>query len=271
MHLSAKQLACLAALVCCLLSALPSQAEPLPLWASKKGVAKLNAQRSNDTYKFYYIEPFYLDDQQMRQQGIYALVDLLADEYGLDARKGSVDTVACRVTFGSDTWFKYKVVDRKNMFESDVRQYWGWTMYQLLAVSAKNTEPLYDDYEVVEQGGTRSLVQSLIPGVSQWKKQQKEKAVVIWVSEAALVAGAVYMFGRNSDYKDRGWRNKANSWREMACLSSTLAVGMYIYNLVDAYHSRGGRTVKVKGRDVSTALVPFVTDNGGGVSLALRF
>lgn len=261
---------CLAALWICLTAALPCSAQRKPQWASDKAVEQLNAQRTNDTYEFVYIEPFFTDKNFLYENRMTQLTEKLAARHGLNADEAKVDTVAHTITFG-DKWFRYKVVDTQEVFDSDVRQDWDYTLYQLFAVSKMNTEPVYDEFTVNEPCGSKSLTQSLIPGLGQWNKNQKDKAVVIWATEAASIGGAIYFFARDRQYSDYGWTSKAKSYRQMGYLAVGVAAGMYIYNLIDAYLCKGAKTVTVKKNHVSTALAPFATPDGVGVSMALRF
>ena len=269
MKKSIRKIMCLVALLCCVF-ALPCKAAR-PLWASQSGLDKLNEQRTNATYRFYYTDPYNTDKDELYATRSASIVSQLAAAYGLDAEKSRVDSANNIIYFDGGVWFKYKVVDQQEVFDCDVRQDYDWTLYQLYAVSEKNTEPQFDECEVKEQYGAKSLAQSIIPGLAQWNKKQKEKAVTIWAVEAASVAGAIYLFSQDHRYKNKGWTSKAKSYREMGYLAVGVAVGMYVYNLIDAYRSKGAKSVKVKSRNVSTAVAPFVTDRGAGMSLALRF
>ena len=271
MKIFTKHALCLAALCLCLFMATPCLAASKPLWASAKAIAKLNAQRTNDTYSFIYTEPFFTDKGLLYGTRMNSLVEQLADEYGLSENLAKVDTTTHIITFGQDTWFKYKIVDQQEVFSDDVTQNWDWTLYQLIAVSEKNTEPLFDDVEITELYGTKSLVQSLIPGLGQWKKKQTSKSIAIWATEAVSIPLAVRFFDRNSYYKSQGWDSKAKSMKQMAWLSVGVAATMYVYNLIDAYRSKGGKTATVKKHDTTTAIVPFATPMGTGMTFALRF
>lgn len=261
----------LAALCLTLFMTLPCHAQfHKPQWASDKAVEKLNAQRGNDTYEFVYVEPFFTDKDFLYENRMTALTEKLAAQHGLNADDARIDTLSHTVTFG-DKWFRYRLVDKKEMFDTDVRQNWDYTLYQLYAVSKMNTEPVYDEFTVSEPCGGKSLAQSIIPGLGQWNKGQKDKAVVIWATEAASIAGAIYFFDRDREYKGYGWDSKAKSYRQMGYLAVGVAAGMYIYNLFDAYICKGAKKVTVKKSNVSTALAPFAMPEGAGVSFALRF
>lgn len=262
---------CLIAFCLCMFFALPGNAALKPQWASNSAIEKLNAKRTNDTYRFMFTDPFYTDKGFLYDNRMNSLVEQLAKSYGLPEDIAKVDTAACIITFGPAVWFKYKLVDEQEVFSDDVKQNWDWTLYQLFAVSEKNTEPQYDDFEIYEPYGSKSLAQSIIPGLGQWNKNQKDKAIVIWATEAASVAGAIYLFERDSYYKGKGWTSKAKSYRQMGYLAVGVAAGMYIYNLIDAYMCKGAKKVYVKKHDTSTAIAPFATADGVGVSLAFRF
>ena len=262
---------CLAALWICLVAALPCRAQfHKPQWASEKAVEKLNAQRSNDTYEFIYAEPFFTDKDFLYENRMTEFTKKLAEKNGLNADDARIDTLSQTVTFG-DKWFRYRLVDTKEIFDSDVRQNWDYTLYQLFAVSKMNTEPVYDDFSVSEPCGAKSMAQSIIPGLGQWNKGQYDKAVEIWATEAASICGAIYFFDRDRYYKGFGWDSKAKSYRQMGYLAIGVAAGMYIYNLCDAYICKGAKKVTVKKNNVSTAFAPFAMPEGAGVSMALRF
>lgn len=154
---------CLTALWICLVAALPCRAQfHKPQWASEKAVEKLNAQRSNDTYEFIYAEPFFTDKDFLYENRMTEFTKKLAEKNGLNADDARIDTLSQTVTFG-DKWFRYRLVDTKEIFDSDVRQNWDYTLYQLFAVSKMNTEPVYDDFSVSEPCGAKSMAQSIIP------------------------------------------------------------------------------------------------------------
>ena len=261
----------LAALCLTLFMTLPCHAQfHKPLWASDKAVAKLNAQRSNDTYEFVYVEPFFTDKDFLYENRMTEFTKKLAEKNGLNADDAKIDTLSHTVTFG-DKWFRYRLVDTKEIFDSDVRQNWDYTLYQLFAVSKMNTEPVFDEYTVSEPCGAKSMAQSIIPGLGQWNKGQYDKAVVIWATEAASICGAIYFFDRDHYYKGFGWDSKAKSYRQMGYIAIGVAAGMYIYNLCDAYICKGAKKVTVKKNNVSTAFAPFAMPQGAGLSMALRF
>ncbi len=262
---------CLAALCLMLFMTLPCNAQfHKPRWASNKAVEKLNALRSNDSYEFIYIEPFFTDKDFLYENRMTALTEKIADKNGLNANDARIDTLSHTVTFG-DKWFRYRLVDQKEIFDNDVRQNWDYTLYQLFAVSKMNTEPDYDEFTVSEPCGGKTMAMSIIPGLGQCNKGQYDKAAVIWGTEAASIAGAIYFFDRNRYFKSQGWTSKARSHRQMGCLCIGVAAGMYIYNLVDAYVCKGAKKVTVKKNSVSTAFAPFAMPDGAGVSMALRF
>lgn len=271
MKIFTKHALCLMALCLSLFMASPCFAAYKPLWASNRAIEKLNAKRTNDTYRFVYTDPYFTDKGLLYENRMNTLVEQLAKTYDLPEDIAKVDTTAHIITFGAGTWFKYKLVDEQEVFSDDVTQNWDWTLYQLFAVSEKNTEPQYDEFTISEPHGAKSLAQSLIPGLGQWKKKQKDKAVVIWATEAVSISLAARFFDRNSYYKSQGWDSKAKSIKQMAWLSVGVAAGMYIYNLLDAYICKGGKTVTVKKHDTSTAIVPFATSDGAGMTFALSF
>ncbi len=262
---------CLAALCLTLSTALPCLAASKPMWANDKAIAKLNANRSNDTYRFVFTEPFLTDKDLLHKTRLNTLVEKLATDYCLSENQAKVDTTAHIISFGQDAWFKYKIIDQQEVFSEDVTSNWDWTLYQLIAVSEKNTEPQFDDVDITELYGTKSMVQSIIPGLGQWNKGQRTKAVVIWATEAATIGGAIYFFARDHKYSGYGWDSKAKSYNQMGYLAVGVAAGMYIYNLFDAYYSKGAKKATVKKRDVSTAFAPFATPEGAGLTMALRF
>lgn len=145
-----KHALCLAALCLSLFMATPCLAASKPQWASAKAIAKLNAQRTNDTYRFVYTDPFFTDKGLLYDTRMNSLVEQLANEYGLSENQAKVDTTTHIISFGQDTWFKYRIVDQQEVFSDDVTQNWDWTLYQLIAVSEKNTEPLFDDVDITE-------------------------------------------------------------------------------------------------------------------------
>lgn len=276
----------------CLILPQSMTAQSKPRWA-QKGVSSMNKARSNDTYEFMSTETFGPDVNVLRRERMIPLLNQIAEKYGLEADKASVDTLGapeaggvtdCRITFpaGDTLHVCYaRLVDEYEVFDDNADQTYDYTLCQLYAVSRMDVQPVYDDFELTRTYNAEAVALSIVPGMGQMYKGQTVKGAAILGGEAALIAGAVAFsikknHSRNHVGQDAGtsdsWHSKERGWRQMRNLCIGLAGGLYVYNLLDAALSKGARQVVVKKKDDPIlAVVPVVMTDGAGLSLVLNF
>lgn len=196
-----------------------------------------------------------------------------------------------KVTFSgakSATYYA-RLIDEYVSFDDNVDESYDYTLYQLFEVSNREDGiiPDYDDCEFTRSRNGGALVRSIIPGWGQYYKGQNLKAYCIWGGEAVFIAAALLCEKRRADYADDrnrflaegdliswdSYRSKSQSWRVFRNIAIGGAIGVYVYNLLDAALSKGPRQVIVRkgsGSDLSLAIAPtLVADPTTTVSPAI--
>lgn len=293
-----------------LIAGVAASAQDKPRWAIK-GAGELNTQRTNQTYNFVKFETFGGDLAALRNESTQPLVEYLASTYGLSDDDATVEKLSAtsglslpndpeatagltrdyKVTFsGSEPSTYYaRLVDEYVSFDDNVDETYDYTLYQLFEVSNREDGliPDYDDCEFTRSRNGAALVRSIIPGWGQYYKGQNLKAYCIWGGEAAFIAAAIICENRRSHFaseRDRfmdqgdvisadSYKSKSQSWRTFRNIAIGGAIGVYVYNLLDAALSKGPRQVIVKkstGSDLSLALAPtLIADPATTISPAL--
>lgn len=137
-----------------------------------------------------------------------------------------------------------------------------------------------DNIKLTTSYGAAPVFYSLIPGVGQFYKGSSLKgglilggtavgaaAIIMTENQRAIYARKMKEHPQHIDF----YRNKKANWE----LGRNIAIGataaLYVYNLIDAAVAPGRRRVVVNKRNYDYSIVPFVYDDGLGVSLALNF
>ncbi len=276
-----------------LAAAATAQAQDKPLWAIK-GVGELNGKRTNDTYKFVKFEDFGGDIGDLRKDASRHLPEYFGKLYGIHPSKFKVDMNDSKARFLSYTGthanqsegdvkvqadyevsdgthtYSARLVDEYLSFDENVDGTFDYTLYQLYAVQADPTvSPVYDDFTYTRSYRSKVVARAFVPGLAQIYKGQTVKGYSIIGAEAVLVGCSVYFDHRYRQYKkdyqnspaDGGYgqassyRSKYRSWRNVRNISMVLAAGTYVYNIIDALHSRGPRQVVVKKKKATSTEV----------------
>jgi hypothetical protein len=256
-----------------LMGGLSAHAALRPEW-TWKGEEALNRKRKNESYSF---KVFKTEDQSMTrlQKGrFYPLLKYLGDRYQADPDKMALDSLAS--FSGEPTTYRiilpdngvvhaqrvdvYSTVDN-NTLGDPIFEY-----YQLYAVSEKDAEVLFDQFEVKERSrGSAALMTALIPGAGQLYKGHTFKGGVILGSEIALGAAAWSAHKKSLYYKDMvasgipntdSWRSKEIGMRRLRNISLVAMGGIWAFGLYDA---------------LATESMPFIfvsAPQGGQLSLA---
>lgn len=295
-----------------LLTGMAAVAQDKPRWAIK-GVSDLNTQRTNQTYNFVKFETFGGDLAALRNESTNPLVEYLCSTFGLSDDNASVEQITAdamterslpndpdatpgvtrdyKVTFAGNTpsTFYARLIDEYVSFDDNVDETYDYTLYQLFEVSNREdgVMPTYDDCDFTRSYNTQALVRSIIPGLGQYYKGQNLKAYCIWGGEAVFIAAALWCEKRRADYADDrnhflaegdliswdSYRSKSQSWRVFRNIAIGGAIGVYVYNLLDAALSKGPRQVVVRKNstsDVSLAIAPsLLTDPSTNITPAL--
>lgn len=293
-----------------LIAGVAASAQDKPRWAIK-GAGELNKQRTNQTYNFVKFETFGGDLATLRNESTKPLVEYLASTFGLSDDDAAVERLSStselslpndpeatpgvtrdyKVTFSGAKPATYyaRLIDEYVSFDDNVDESYDYTLYQLFEVSNREDGiiPDYDDCEFTRSRNGAALVRSIIPGWGQYYKGQNLKAYCIWGGEAVFIAAALLCEKRRADYADDrnrflaegdmiswdSYRSKSQSWRVFRNIAIGGAIGVYVYNLLDAALSKGPRQVIVRkgsGSDLSLAIAPtLVADPTTTVSPAI--
>lgn len=265
------------ALVLCLGGSVECLAQSKPLWINKSETS-LNKKRISDNYTFKVFNTHDFDEAKLKKERLTPLMEYLQSEYGFESSKMTVDTTAVasdgskvtKVSMPDGSVVYAKLVDDYSEFADYELNVFQYEYYQLYAVTNKDAAPEFDEFKVDRANNTTALTYSLIPGVGQLYKGQKAKAYVIMGAEVLFVASAIEFEYQRHHASKNGWRSKARGWREFRDIAIVGAVGVYVYNLIDAATAKGGTRLSI-GKQSSLAVLPWTTGESTGVSLALNF
>lgn len=272
------------------LGCLAAQATPVPEW-TWKGESALNKKRTNDSYSF---KVFKTEDQSMtrlHEGRFYPLLKFLGDQNHVDINKMALDSLSngpgepytYRIVFPDNgreatVWAQrvdvYSTVDN-NTLGDPVFEY-----YQLYAVSEKDTEALFDRFEVKERSrGSAALMTALVPGAGQIYKGHTFKGGVILGSEIALGAVALSAHKKSLYYRDMvasgipntdSWRSKEIGMRRLRNASLIAMGGIWAFGLYDALATESMPFLYVSApQGAQLTIAPAST--GAGLSLVYRF
>ena len=277
-------------LVFLFLGCLAAQATPVPEW-TWKGENALNKKRKNDSYSF---KVFKTEDQSMfrlHEGRFYPLLEYLGDRYGVDINNMSLDSLSA----GPGEPYTYRIVIPENERDATV---WAqrvdvysavdnntlgdpiFEYYQLYAVSEKDTEAVFDHFEVKERSrGGAALMTALIPGAGQFYKGHTFKGGAILGSEIALGAAAWSAHKKSLYYKDMvasgipatdSWQSKEIGMRRLRNVALIAAGGVWAFGLYDALATESMPFLYVSAPQGSQLTVaPSFT--GMGLTLVYRF
>ncbi len=273
-----------------------AQGKGKPRWVNQDE-EKLNKKRYNETYEFKVFNTYDLDLGKLQRECFKPLYSYLAEQYGSDANKMSVDSLYLEadsvptycITLPTDTGERMiyaKRVDQYDVYEDYELNSYQFEYYQLYAVSTRlDIIPDFDDFSLSRDYGAAGFALSLIPGVGQIYKGQKGKGWAILGCEAALITGVI-VCSVEKDYSKRkvrheipnvdSWKSKQKSWRQMRTLCLVAAGGLYVYNLIDAAVAKGSRHLIVnKADEKNVSIAPYIYNdgigNGIGASFVLNF
>lgn len=174
--------------------------------------------------------------------------------------------------------------DEVKIYVDVIDEYWEQTAfgeYYLTRLYAKSElhQHIFDDITLTTQYGMKGLVRSLVPGWGQIYKGSMTKGLSIIGAEAIGVGGIVASYSMKSSYEKfmiedprhtEDYSALADTWTNIGygCIAFTVAV--YIYNLIDAAVSPGGRRVVLKNMSNFT-LHPMASNDAIGVACSYKF
>lgn len=230
---------------------------------------------------------------EARQRSLFALTEELEHKRGLtvDSKLLAKETAERGGAMKVDGEFALEITEKGKRVDVTCRvidEYWErngglYTVTRLYAVNdpAKPGKGSQNDsFRKTTSYGAAPVFYSLIPGVGQFYKGSGLKgglilggtavgatSIIMTENQRAIYARKMKEHPEHIDF----YRNKKANWE----LGRNIAIGataaLYVYNLIDAAVAPGRRRIVVDKRKYSYSLVPFIYENGAGVSLALNF
>ena len=262
----------------------------LPEWAWKNE-SYMNRKRTNTSYEFKVFKTEDNNHTRLHEGRFYPLLEYLGDRYGVDINKMSLDSLSA----GPGEPYTYRIVIPENERDATV---WAqrvdvysavdnntlgdpiFEYYQLYAVSEKDTEALFDHFEVKERSrGGAALMTALIPGAGQFYKGHTFKGGAIIGSEIVLGAVAWSAHKKSLYCKDLvasgapgadSWQSKEVGMRRLRNVALIAAGGVWAFGLYDALATESMPFLYVsapQGGQLTFAPAP----TGAGLSLVYRF
>lgn len=154
----------------------------------------------------------------------------------------------------------------------------GYTVY-LLVQTAKNPEYQYESISISDE--YKVGVRAFIPGMAQIYKGSKYKGYTLIAAQALSVASIILCESQRSVYHSKSieqpkfaqiYSNKASNWETGRNISIGAAVGIWIYNIVDAFVAKGRKRVVQSNDDLTEFnITPQITPEITGVTFAYSF
>lgn len=263
-----------------------------PEWV-KKGEAKYNSKRSNDTYYFKVIENSGSSLESIKNQNLSALATYIGQENKISS------SIKANISYDSSTGdekdeylISYTTNSSTDVFFAKlVDEYWElkkldngqqmYTYYALFAVSSKKEIPDYDQFFTTKSYGGTGFARSLIPGMGQIYKGQKGKGTGIIIGEAAGIASIIYCQSMRTSYHNKmieqpkhakEYHNKESNWQTARNICIGVTASLYVYNLIDAALASGAKRIVIKkNNNYSMSMRPTYIDGNTGLALSLKF
>lgn len=263
-----------------------------PEWV-KKGEAKYNNKRSNDTYYFKVIENSGSSLESIKNQNLSALATYIGQENKISS------SVKANISFDASTGdekdeyvISYNTNSSTDVFHAKlVDEYWElkkldngqqmYTYYALFAVSTRKGTPNYDHFSITKSYGGAGLARSIIPGMGQIYKGQTGKGCAIIATEAVGIASIIYCESMRSSYHNKmieqpkyakEYHNRETNWQTARNISIGVTAAIYVYNLIDAGLASGAKRVVIKkNNNYNISMRPAYLDGNAGIALNVNF
>ena len=139
-------------------------------------------------------------------------------------------------------------VEASEYYESCNYRYQVWKLYEL-STTAENFKPYIPQYTTT-YGVTAAWRSAIIPGWGQFYKGKIAKGVIFLPLEAVAVSGVVvcemkrsYNFRKSNETSDlnivKTYRSRADNWALYRNVAVGAAVGIYVWNVLDAALAKG--------------------------------
>ena len=230
---------------------------------------------------------------EARQMSLFHLTEELEHKRGLtvDSKISAKEISERNSGMKVDSEFTLEISEKGKRIDVTCRvidEYWEqkngrYNVTRLYAVNdpAKTGKGMNNDvFRKTTSYGAAPVFYSLIPGVGQFYKGSNLKGGLILGGSAVGAAAIIMTENQRAIYARKMkehpqhidfYRNKKANWE----LGRNIAIGataaLYVYNLIDAAVAPGRRRVVVSKRNYDYSIVPFVYDEGLGLSLALNF
>ena len=262
----------------------------IPEWAWKDE-SYMNRKRTNTTYAFKVFKTEDSSLTRLHEGRFYPLLKYLGEKYGADPETMAVDSLSqgaympytYRITFpenGRTATVKARRVDVFSMVDHNVNLDPVFEYYQLYAVSEKDADVVFDDFQVGERSkGVAALLNVVAPGAGELYKGQTFKGWALLGSEVALGAAAITFHVRSTYYKAReekgdlepdSFRSEKIGMRRLRNITLGAMAGIWAFGLFDAFASESMPNITVSApQGGNLTLAPAASS--AGLSLVYRF
>ncbi|MBP3762607.1 MAG: hypothetical protein J6I49_01860 [Bacteroidales bacterium] len=152
----------------------------------------------------------------------------------------------------------------------------GQYRVHLLAQTAKHPQNTFEPVSVTSDYPFSA--RCLVPGMQQLYKGQTVKGIAIIGAEVLAVGGIIVSESLRADYSNRAsternarlmteYIDNANNAQNIRNVFIGAAAAVYVWNIVDAIVSKGGKHVVLD----KVAMTPYATPDGFGLALNYRF
>lgn len=187
------------------------------------------------------------------------------------ATGASATVVNGRVETSGNVVIKSRVLD-----EYVERQSNGEYSVYILAQTAKHPDNPYEQVSITDEYPFSA--RCFVPGMQQLYKGQKVKGIAFIGAEVLAVGGIIVSESMRADYSGKAAveRNasrktalvdNANTMQNVRNICIGAAAAVYIWNVVDAIVSKGGKRVVL----ADATLTPYATTEGFGLAFNYRF
>lgn len=266
-----------------------AEAAPLPEWAWK-GESYMNRKRTNTSYEFkvFKTEDAYLS--RLQESRFFPLCEYLGEKYGVDPAAMVLDSLVngpgapatYRISFpdnGRTASVLAQRVDEYDAVDYNTAQDPVFEYYQLYAVSGKDAEVSFDQFERGERSKGKAALMNIIPGAGQLYKGHTFKGCAILGTEIALGVTAVTQQAK-ANYYDRmaktatvgadSFRNDALGRRKIRNAALIAMGGVWAFSIFDALVAESMPNISVSAPNgAQLTLAP--STGSAGLALVYRF
>lgn len=257
---------------------------------------ELNKGVGNDSYSIHVLRAHSPSERQIVPERKRALAKYVVEEFGAVETSVHIDSVSggeqpvfwvyYNTPSSDNNFVAAKLIDQYSKFTDEMLNSYEYEFYYLLAISEPDTYPSYDEFINYKPSKSKAIALSVVPGLGQFYKGHNIKGALILGGEAAFI-GAAIIFERKHIYcKNKvgiyddvsaptnwdSWHSKSRTWSTWRNGAIACALGIYVYNFIDAARSPGRGNFKVKKLMADhLAVSPFLTPDFSGFSMRITF